>query len=134
MIATLGQKIANPKKGYDNFFYVTNFKKAVRYACWTSNYSSRTVGDVLITDKNGKYEQFYYHWHKDWIAKSNYSVPLSEDVEMFAIHTPHARYTPMQEYWKFFGVNNNTETVYKMYENEYEYLPLKLPDLHVKNT
>jgi len=57
MIATLGQKIANPKKGYDNFFYVTDFKKAVRYACWTSNYSSRTFGDLLITDKNGKYEK-----------------------------------------------------------------------------
>jgi hypothetical protein len=57
MIATLGQKIANPKKGYDKFFYVTDFKKAVRYACWTSNYSSRTFGDVLITGDNGKYDK-----------------------------------------------------------------------------
>lgn len=57
MIATLGQKIANPKKGYDNFFYVTDFKKAVRYACWTSNYSTRTLGDLIIADENGKYEK-----------------------------------------------------------------------------
>jgi len=57
MIATLGQKIANPKKGYDKFFYVTAFEKAVRYACWTSNYSTRTVNDVVITDENGKYEK-----------------------------------------------------------------------------
>jgi hypothetical protein len=57
MIATLGQKIANPDKAYDKFFYVTDFKKSVRYACWTSNYSSRTFNDIIITDENGKYEK-----------------------------------------------------------------------------
>jgi len=57
MIATLGQKIANPRKAYDKFFNVTDFKKAVRYACWTSNYSNRTFGNKLITNENGKYKR-----------------------------------------------------------------------------
>ena len=57
IVATLGQKIANPKKAYDKFFYVTSFEKAIRYACWTSNYSSRTVDDIVIASENGKYKK-----------------------------------------------------------------------------
>ena len=57
IIATLGQKIANPKKAYDKFFYVTSFEKAIRYSCWTSNYSSRLVDDKIITDEFGKYKK-----------------------------------------------------------------------------
>ena len=57
IIATLGQKIANPKKAYDKFFYVTSYEKAIRYACWTSNYSSRYLDDKLITNEHGKYKK-----------------------------------------------------------------------------
>jgi len=95
MIATLGQKIANPKKGYDNFFYVTNFKKAVRYACWTSNYSSRTFGDVLITDNNGKYEKggiirFAVFMHKifcpnKWLSQDELNI-YQESKEFDSIY------------------------------------------------
>lgn len=37
------------------YYYFGSFRKAVRYAGWTSTYKPRYVNDVLITDDNGKY-------------------------------------------------------------------------------
>lgn len=37
------------------YYYFGSFRKAVRYAGWTSTYKPRYVNDVLITDKNGRY-------------------------------------------------------------------------------
>ena len=75
IIATLGQKIANPKKAYDKFFYVTSYEKAIRYACWTSNYSSRYLDDKLITNEHGKYKKgniirFAVFMHKTYCQRN----------------------------------------------------------------
>lgn len=75
IIATLGQKIANPKKAYDKFFYVTSYEKAIRYACWTSNYSSRYLDNKLITNEHGKYKKgniirFAVFMHKTFCQRS----------------------------------------------------------------
>lgn len=37
------------------YFYFGTYKKAVRYAGWTSTYKKRFIDDKLVTDENGKY-------------------------------------------------------------------------------
>lgn len=39
------------------YYYFGTFRKAVRYAGWTSTYKPRKIGDKFIADKNGLYER-----------------------------------------------------------------------------
>ena len=39
------------------YYYFGTFRKAVRYAGWTSTYKPRKMGDKFIADENGLYEK-----------------------------------------------------------------------------
>tara|TARA_B100001057_G_C22856205_1_gene952764 strand:+ start:1688 stop:2869 length:1182 start_codon:yes stop_codon:yes gene_type:complete len=56
IISTLGQNLAN-NRGYGDYYYLTTFKKAVRYACWTVNYAERIINDKVVTNENGMFKK-----------------------------------------------------------------------------
>ncbi len=56
IVSTLGQNLAN-NRGYGDYYYLTTFKKAVRYACWTVNYAERIINNEVVTDKNGMFKK-----------------------------------------------------------------------------
>ena len=56
IVSTLGQNLAN-NRAYGEYYYLTTFKKAVRYACWTVNYAERIINEKVITNENGMFKQ-----------------------------------------------------------------------------
>ena len=56
IVSTLGQNLAN-NRGYGDYYYLTTFKKAVRYACWTVNYAERIINDEVVTNENGMFKK-----------------------------------------------------------------------------
>lgn len=55
-IATLGIK-SSAVRTFGPYYYLTDFKTAIREGGWSSNYEKRTIFNKGITDKNGKYNQ-----------------------------------------------------------------------------
>lgn len=55
LIETFGIQSSKLNSMYGAYYYFGSFRKAVRYAGWTSTYKPRYVNDVLITDEDGKY-------------------------------------------------------------------------------
>ncbi len=55
-IATMGIK-ASAVRIFGPYYYFHDFKSAVRFAAWSSNYEKRQVFNKPITDENGQYNQ-----------------------------------------------------------------------------
>ena len=56
IVSTLGQNLAN-NRAYGEYYYLTSFTKAVRYACWTVNYAERVINNKVVTNENGMFKQ-----------------------------------------------------------------------------
>jgi len=57
IIATLGQKATTANAILGPYYYFGTFRKAVRYAGWTSSYGQRDIYGEKVTNDDGKYKQ-----------------------------------------------------------------------------
>ena len=57
IIATLGQKATTANAILGPYYYFGTFRKAVRYAGWTSSYGPRDIYGERVTNNEGKYKQ-----------------------------------------------------------------------------
>lgn len=56
-VETFGLQRSSLNRMLGPYYYFGTFRKAVRYAGWTSTYKPRYVNDVLITDEDGRYKE-----------------------------------------------------------------------------
>lgn len=57
IISTIGLQPSTINAMMGPYYYFGTFRKAVRYAGWTSTYTSRSIDGEQIADENGKYEK-----------------------------------------------------------------------------
>ena len=57
MISTYGLRPSTINSMMGPYYYFGTFRKAVRYAGWTSTYKSREIDGVVVADKEGRYER-----------------------------------------------------------------------------
>lgn len=83
------------------YFYFGTFRKAVRYAGWTSNYSTREVDGKVIADDKGRYKRGGIARFAIFLGKTRAFLNHSSDRDDFTdIVKERIRKNPRDERWE----------------------------------